>query len=339
MDEPSIAQQLVDAIIEDFPNHGKGNRPIHTVGISAIGHFEGSNVAPDYCTAEHFQRQQVPVTVRFSNGAGSIKERDGWSDVRGMATRFHLKDDRATDLIMMTLGEFFVRTVDEFLEFAEASKETPAVVESAWSKIKDMLQLKPPMPNPYPDQHKTNATGSLKYANHHRSAQLAVFDAGTIGAPVSYVRATYNAVHTFVVTGPDGRHRNVRFQWQPVAGVKLTDPSAPPVDKYLHQELRDRLDKWPAKFLLLMTIGEEGDALDDPTRRWPMKRKRIVMGTLALTAIAEDQDADSKDISFNPCRLVSGIDLSDDPILAARKDAYEYSRELRNGTACPFNNE
>jgi catalase len=295
MDEPSIAQQLVDAIIADFPNHDPGTRPIHTIGISTVGHFQASNVAPDYCTAEHFQGQKVRVTVRFSNGAGSSKERDGWSAVRGMATRFHLENDRATDLIMMTLGEFFVRTVDDFLEFTKASMEAPAVVESAWSKIKDMLQLKPPMPNPYPDQYRTNVPGSLKYANHHRSAQLAVFDAGMIGAPVSYVRATYNAVHTFVVTAPDGRSRNVRFQWQPVAGVKLTD--------------------------------------------WPMKRKRIVMGTLALTAVAKDQETDSEKISFNPCRLVSGIDLSDDPILAARKDAYEFSRNLRGGTACPFNNE
>lgn len=337
MDEPSIAKQLVDAIIADFPNHDPGTRPIHTIGISAVGHFEPSNVAPDYCTAEHFNRKQLPVTVRFSNGAGSRTERDGWSDVRGMATRFHLENDRATDLIMMTLGEFFVRTVEDFLEFTKASLETPAEYESAWSKIKDMLQLKPPLPNPYPDQYRTNVPGSLKYANHHRSAQLAVFGAGMIGAPVSYCRATYNAVHTFVVTGPDGRRRNVRFQWQPVAGVKVTDPTAPPVDKYLHQELRDRLAKWPSKFLLLMTVGEEGDDLADPTRRWPMKRKRIVMGTLTLTDVAEDQDAECEKISFNPCRLVPGIELSDDPILAARKDAYEYSRELRGGTACPFN--
>ena len=103
MDEPSIAKQLVDAIIADFPNHDPGTRPIHTIGISAVGHFEPLNVAPDYCTAEHFNCKQLPVTVRFSNGAGSRIERDGWSDVRGMATRFHLENDRATDLIMISM--------------------------------------------------------------------------------------------------------------------------------------------------------------------------------------------------------------------------------------------
>ena len=60
------------------------------------------------------------------------------------------------------------------------------------------------------------------------------------------------------------------------------------------------------------------------------------MGSLALTAIAADQAAACEHISFNPCRLVPGIEVSDDPILRARRDAYEVSREMRGGTACPF---
>ena len=186
-------------------------------------------------------------------------------------------------------------------------------------------------------QTQSGAAGTLAYANHHRPSQLAVFDAGTIGAPVSYARAVFHAVHTFVVTGADGTRRNVRFTWQPIAGVKLTDPTLPPVARYLHQELRDRLHKWPVEFLLMMTIGEAGDAFDDPTTPWPSSRARVVMGTLRLMAIAEDQQADCERISFNPCRLTPGIELSGDPILAARKDAYEVSREMRGGVPCPFN--
>lgn len=333
----SIAEQLVDAIIADFPNHDPGTRPIHTVGIGAIGHFRASDVAKTYCTADHFRGHRIEANVRFSNAAGSSVQHDGWSDVRGMATRFHLDDNRATDLVAMTLGEFMSATVEDFLAFAESSRQSPLSRQSAWSKISDMLKLKPPMPDPMPGQTHSGAPGALKYANRNRSAQLSVFDAGTIGAPASYARATYKAVHTFVVIGPDGTRRYVRFKWQPVAGVQVTNPSLPPVDKYLQQELRDRLENWPAQFLLLMTIGETGDALDDPTVRWPIKRKRIVMGQLTLTDIAEDQDADCEKISFNPCRLVPGIELSNDPILAARKDAYEVSRELRGGTSCPFN--
>ena len=164
---------------------------------------------------------------------------------------------------------------------------------------------------------------------------MGIFQVGLIGAPESYARASYHAVHTFWVTAPDGVRRPVRFYWQPVAGVNNTDPKAVPGDKYLFDELEDRLRRWPARFMLMMTIGEEGDALDDRTKPWPGTRLRIAMGTLTLTEIPdEDQDAAGERISFNPCRLAPGIEASNDPILEARLGAYEVSREMRGG--CPF---
>ena len=72
-----------------------------------------------------------------------------------------------------------------------------------------------------------------------------------------------------------------------VAGVRTTDPSKPPVDKYLHQEMRDRLDVWPARFILKMKIVEAGDDLNDPTRPWPMKRVKVVMGTLTSVPVPD----------------------------------------------------
>ncbi len=333
-----IAEALVDAVVADFPDHDPRLRPVHTIGVGVTGSFEASDVARDYCTAEHFQGQSLPVTVRFSNSSGSPVQHDGWSDVRGMATRFHLARG-TTDLIAMTLREFFSATVDDFLAFSKAARMSPVARQSPWSKIADMLRLKPPLPDPMPGQTISGVPGSLNYANHNRAAQLAVFEAGMIGAPVSYARATYNAVHTFIITAPDATRRYVRFLWQPTAGIKLTDPNAPPVDDYLHQELRDRLAYWPAQFLLLMTIGEAGDAFDDPTIPWPIRRRRVVMGTLTLTTVADDQVEGCERLSFNPCRLVPGIAMSNDPILAARRDAYEVSRQRRGATACPFHQQ
>ena len=198
-----------------------------------------------------------------------------------------------------------------------------------------MLQLKlPPPRDPYPNETENVNAGALRYANGHRFAQLGVVQAAVIGAPVSYARASYHAVHTFIVTDPNGVRRPVRFSWQPVAGVRNTDTKVVPRDKYLREELEDRLQRWPARFMLMMTIGEAGDALDDPTQPWPAMRNRVVMGTLTLIKVAEDQAADGERISFNPCRLSPGIEASGDPILKARKGAYEVSREMRGG--CPF---
>lgn len=341
MTDPTQAERLVQSIIADFPDNDPEKRPIHTIGIGVKGTFEPSEVARNYCIAEHFQPRQkergpIPVTVRFSNGSGSPKQHDGWNDVRGMATRFHLANDGATDLIAMTLGGFFVRSVDEFFDFTKSAKQTPVKPKSALCKIVDTLSLKVPLPDPPPGQTKSGNAGTLDYANKHRFAQLAIFQAGIIGAPVSYVRAVYHAVHTFFVVGPDGVRRPARFSWKPVAGVQTTkDTIVAPVDDYLQGELRKRLKKWPARMMLMMMIGEAGDVLEDPTMPWPAHRVRVVMGTLSLEKVAENQDTDCEKLSFNPWRLTSGIEPSADPLLRVRRDAYEASRVDRHAQ-CPF---
>ncbi len=329
-------KQLVETIIAAFPDHEDGKRPIHTVGIGVEGFFVASPVAKQFCIAEHLRGHKVPVTVRFSNGSGSPKKHDGWSDARGMATRFHLAGDAATDLIGMTFREFFTPTPETFMAFFKAARPTPDIKLSAWEKLAQMMQLKHPPPDPLPDRPESGAQGMLNYANANRFAQLSVFDAQYIGAPLSYARASYHAIHTFVVFGPDGTRRHVRFFWQPVAGVAKRGPDAPPDDDYLQEELRARLRKWPAEFVLQMVVGEAGDAFDDPTRPWPAKRLRVAMGTLTLAAVSADQSTAIEKMSFNPCRLLPGIEVSDDPILKIRRDAYEVSREMRGAIGCPF---
>jgi catalase len=128
MGGPDIAAKLVEALRR---TDGKPDlRPVHAIGISATGYFEASEVARDYCIAEHFQGDRVRVIVRFSNGSGCAVVHDGWSDVRGMATRFHLSSGPATDLIAMTLSAFFAPTPETFLDFAIAAKPTQVKRES-----------------------------------------------------------------------------------------------------------------------------------------------------------------------------------------------------------------
>jgi len=334
MVDTSVAKQLVEAIIGNLPAPVPGKRPVHTIGVGVKGEFVASDVARTYCVAEHFNGQTIRLSARFSNGLGGLEQHDGWSDVRGMAVRFHLPDGTGSDLIATTLGEFFVRTVADFFEFAEVAKLEPYRRRHWLLKIADFLRLKVPPRNPYPNETQSVDAGALRYADRHRFSQLGIFQVGLIGAPESYARASYHAVHTFWVTAPDGVRRPVRFSWQPVAGVRNIGPADVSRDKYLFDELRDRLQRWPARFMLMMTIGEEGDALDDCTKPWPATRVRVAMGTLTLTEVPEDQEAAGERISFNPCRLAPGIEASDDPILEARLGAYEASREMRGG--CPF---
>jgi catalase len=337
-DNPDIAERLVKAL--QRPD-GKDNlRPVHAIGIGATGYFEASDVARDYCIAEHFQGGRIPAIVRFSNGSGCAVEHDGWSDVRGMATRFQLANGGATDLVAMTLPEFFAPTPESFLEFAKAAFPAPVKPESPWRKFLDLLELTPPWRNPYPGETISPDLGAMQFADQNDYAKLAVFEAAAIGAPVSYARAAYHAVHTFIVVAPDGTRRGVRFSWQPVSGVLNTDPDATPVDRYLKEELWERLAKEPARFTLMMAIGEAGDNFNDPTRPWPPHRARIMMGMLTLDKVPEDQVANNERLAFNPMRLTPGIEASDDPVLRVRGEAYDISREWREkGSGCPFSKE
>lgn len=334
MVDPSTAKRLVQVIHDNLPAPVGARRPVHTIGIGVKGKFVASDVAGTYCIAEHFNGEPVEASIRFSNGLGGLEQHDGWSDVRGMAVRFHLKNGTGSDLIATTLGEFFVRNVDDFFKFSDTAKREPFQRRHWLLKILDFLQLKIPQRNPYPGETQAIDAGALRYANQNRFSQLGIFQVGLIGAPESYARASYHAVHTFWVTAPDGVRRPVRFYWQPVAGVRNIKATPEPPDKYLFDELKARLKRWPARFMLMMTIGEAGDALDDCTKPWPGTRRRIAMGTLTLTEVAEDQAAAGERISFNPCRLAPGIEPSNDPILEARLGAYEVSREMRGG--CPF---
>jgi len=342
---PTLAEQLVTTLVlpdvldnpEGPPDGRLRFRPVHAVGVGATGTFIASDVARDYCVARHFDGAPYPVTVRFSNGLGSKVPHDGWSDVRGMATRFHLSEatGEATDLIAMTLPEFFTATPEAFLDFAVTAKPGPVAREAWWRKILDLLRLEIPLPDPPPGQTESPVVGALTYASRDRNAQLAVLQAATIGAPVSYARATYHAVHAFAIRAPDGVRRFVRFDWRPVAGVFNTGADDPPRDVYLKQELTDRLAREPARFTLMMTLAETGDAVDDPSRPWPPHRMRVVMGELALDALADDKLIET--MSFNPWLLADGVEPSNDPVLRARRDAYKVSSGRRIGAVpCPF---
>jgi len=349
---PATPQSIIDILYR--VDGDKTKRPVHTIGIAATGYFKPSSVAPLYCKAGHFQphRGGYHVTVRFSNGSGCKDPHDSWSDVRGMAARFTFDTKGGakaqTDLIAMTLPEFFSSTPDDFQEFAWAACPAPYVAERPWRKFLDMLKLTLPLRNPYPNETISPDLGAMDFAERNDAAKPGVLEAASIGAPVCYLRAAYHAVHTFIVTNPQGVQRPVRFSWQPVLGVKNLDPAAPydPAphqgngDSYLQDQLRHALvnsfGKDHPRFSLMMTIGEAGDALNDPARAWPPHRTRIMMGTLNIEDIVSDPDMDCERLSFNPGLLTDGIAMSDDKVLKFRVETYKLSSKLRKATPCPF---
>jgi catalase len=173
--------------------------------------------------------------------------------------------------------------------------------------------------------------GIFEYAARHPEACRAVAYLDGKFIPESYTTASYHAVHTFTLTGPDGTMRSVRFHWEPVDGVQSAPHGAG--GNFLRGRLQDRILNGHAEFVLRVQVAEDGDNLTDPTRPWSNRRPKIVMGHLKLIDVPDDQFHGCELLGFNPTRVLPGMGLSADPILAVRRDVYDRSHARRLAAA------
>ncbi len=298
-----LSQQIVEAMHAVHGRHD-GFRSVHAKGSCCTGTFVPAPEAAAVSVAPHLQGQEVPATIRFSNGSGRPTRADGARDERGMAVKFHLPDGRSTDIVSLTLPVFFVRTPETFLEFLEAQRADPETGK--------------------PDLERVGA-----FINDHPETQTAVGFVAFSMAPASYANCTFHGIHAFLLTGPDGAKRYVRYRWVPDLGeATLTDEETRALGRdYLREELARRLESSSFAFELLFQIAEEGDDPNDPTTPWPDERNLVPAGRLVVTDFIH-QECDP--MIFDPGRVIDGIERSDDPILHARSPAYSVSFELRN---------
>ncbi len=303
----SVPEQIVDAI-HDINGRHEGARAVHAKGVVCSGTFTAAPEATGLTCAEHMQGGAVRATVRFSNGGGDPSTRDSAKDGRGLAVKLYLEDGSRTDLVAITLPRFFVRNADDFLEFTRARKPDPQTGQ--------------------PDMAKLGA-----FLENHPEALPAIQYALSQPAPASYAQLEYHGIHAFKWIAADGSERWVRFSFRPRAGVAgLSDEEAKERSPdYLQDEIRTRLEREPVEFELEVAIAEDGDDPDDPTEPWPDERERVVVGTLRIDALDTRRERDGDVLVFDPTRVTDGIELSADPILRIRPDAYAVSVERRSG--------
>jgi catalase len=261
------------------------------------------------CRAAQFQDGELRAHVRFSNGSGDPHARDAAQDGRGLALKLYLPEGGTTDIVALSRRQFFVRTPEEFLEFTRARKPDPETGQ--------------------PDLEKLGA-----FLGAHPEAGPAVQEQLTSRPPASYATTAYNSLHSFKLIAPDGTERWVRWHFHPEAGEAVIEDDAEVegLDRdYLQAEIGARLEASPATWTLQAAVAEEGDPIDDPTVAWPDERETIDMGRLELTALAFDRDRDGDVLVFDPVRVADGVELSDDPILRFRSDAYAESVFRRSG--------
>ncbi|MBP2471753.1 catalase [Crossiella equi] len=231
---------------------------------------------------------------------------DGRRAGRGIAVKFHLGGGVDTDLVAVNLPVFIVPTPEKFVQLVGALKRDPHTGA----------------PDPA-------AVGAYLKANPEAGPGFAA--AAQMPIPVSYGTARYWAIHAFRWTNSAGEERFVRYRWEPLSGVRSLseEDAARQPHEYLAEELVQRLLGGPVKLALYVSIAEDGDPTDDCTKSWPAERTEVLVGHLELRSKSADQEHWARQV-FDPTRVVDGIALSDDPVLAFRNQAYAESYRRRS---------
>src|SRR6516165_2071805 len=99
-----------------------GCRALHAKGTLYRGTFTATRDAAGLSRAKHLDGSTAPALIRFSNGSGNPKQRDGASGVRGMAVKFTLPDGSTTDVSTQTAKLFTSSTPDGFVELLRAMR-------------------------------------------------------------------------------------------------------------------------------------------------------------------------------------------------------------------------
>lgn len=288
MTEPTPVA-AIDRIRAVFKTGDAQHRTLHAKGAFYAGTFTATPHAARLSRALHLQGESVPILVRWSNGGGNPSVPDKAPDVRGMAVKFELPDGTATDLLGQTAPRFVVRTPEDFLEFVEAAANPLRL---------PLFLLKHP-----------DAVMPL----------IANARAKAIVAPRSYAVATYYPVHAYRWVAADGSGSWVRYVLRPLSSTdpagRFTGPDQ------LRDEIVARLAAGPVRFALEVSVASASDDPHDPMSVWK-GAETFDAGTLTIDRAVADPEAAGAVTVFDPTRIVDGTELSRDPILLYRPQAY-----------------
>ncbi|WP_423794588.1 catalase family peroxidase [Methylobacterium durans] len=298
-DSATTAEQTVDAMNTLFGKHA-GIRANHAKGVVAEGSFTPSPEGAKLSKASLFAGAPVPVTVRFSDATGVPTIPDGsvQANPHGLALKFKLADGAEMDVVVNALKFFPVATGEEFRDLLIAASKSG-----------------PDAPHPTPLE---------QFGKSHPAAAAA---GGTAKTPTSFARQTYNGVNAFVFVDTNGKRQPFRYRIVPAQGEELLGEAEAKTKapNYLVDEIGPRLAREPATFRVLAQLAQAGDPTNDATKPWPDDRRTVDLGTLTITKTVPDSATAEKALLFMPNALTDGIEVSDDPLIDARVQAYAVS--------------
>lgn len=295
--EPATAPEFIDTFAKIFGEH-PGQRKGHAKGFCLAGEFKGDAAAKVYSSSALFSGDSYPLLGRFSMAGGNPRAAENSRSPRGLALQIKLNNGELQHFALLSTPVFGAKDPESFL---------------------GLLKTLIPGPDGKPDLAKVAA-----YRAAHPDTQAQAHFLANTPPPASYASTPYFGLHSFLLSNNTGQQQAVRWQLQPVDGVKgltAAEIAAKP-SEFLQQRLAERLQQGAVQFKLQLVLAQAGDDLLDPSVAWPDSRSIVTAG---MVTIRSQGDSACDNVNFDPNVLSAGIMPSADPILAMRSAAYAIS--------------
>jgi catalase len=221
-----------------------------------------------------------------------------------MAIKFRLANGGENDIVCISANGFPVATGEDFLALLQAVGASG-----------------PDAPKPTPKD---------TFLSGHPAA--AAFLAEPRPVAVSYGTQSFFGVNALKFTNAQGISKFGRYRIVPEAGPAYVsdDEAAKRPATALADNLRASIEKGPVKFQLRVQLAAADDTTTDATKVWPDTRPTVELGEIAITRALDTKKVENG-LLFMPTNLTKGIDVSDDPILNTRTEAYgeSYGRRTK----------
>ncbi|WP_349743641.1 catalase family peroxidase [Roseateles cavernae] len=299
---PATAQIDPKTVLDQFEStFGKfeGFRRSGAKGVCAVGEFVGTADARALSTASAFSGKPVPVVLRFSVGGANPKAPDNAKSQRNMALQFNLPDGELWQMGNISAPVFGASSPQQFLARLASLQPDPATKMPDAAKVKAFADANPEV---------------LLQGKYYASQPV----------PASFGTVNYWGVSAFGFVNTAGTKQFGKWIFEPVGGVQgLSDEEAKTKGpSFLFDELRQRVKDGKVAFNFNLELAQPGDKIDSATVPLPEGRKKLNLGLLKVTSVAEDGGGACLTITYNPMVLPKGVEPSADPMIVARAAPY-----------------
>ncbi|MEB0079550.1 catalase family peroxidase [Pseudomonas sp. CCI3.2] len=310
-DPQRLTPKLFTDRLEQSNGIHPGFRRNHSKGVCVAGYFESNGAAAEFSSAQVLSATRTPVVGRFALPTGNPYSPDSAAPIRSMALRFKQANGQQWRTGMNSMPVFPVGTPEAFYGLLTATAPDPATGK--------------------PDPSKPPAF----FAAHPEAGPFLAW-VKTAKPSASYTTEQYNSLNAFYLVGADGKRQAVRWSMVP---VDKDEPGAqaPEAKDYLEKDLDQHLASGPLRWDLIFTLANAGDPINDASKSWSADHRTVNAGTLVLESTQPQLNGDCRDVNYDPLVLPSGIEGSDDPLLAARSAVYasSYLRRTREVDQLP----